>query len=205
MAVLLKYPLHCLLRSLASMSYMYDPLSHIHLLVICKLYRYSLSSLTEHKSLVHWRLLTSQKKHPWSCIWIFTWAWNKRGKRLKTLLMNLRLVQGWVIYSGLGIILLVQFSEHSSCQCVVLHVIWARHFLLVSCYSHSAVHELFSCQTFTATSQNTMPLLRQVINVYNPITHFWDNKIYISTWPPWDRGKWLLQKSGCCRELCIVV
>jgi len=115
MAVLLKYPLHCLLRSLANMSY--DPLFHIHLLVICKLY--SLSSLTEHKSPVHWRLLTSQKKHPWSCIWIFTWAWNKRGKRLKTLLMNLRLVQGWVIYSGLGIILLVWFSGTLMSMCCV--------------------------------------------------------------------------------------
>ena len=83
----------------------------LHLLVTCKLYRYSLSSLTEHKSPAHWRLLISQKKHPWSCIWIFTWAWNKRDKRLKTLLMNLRLVQGWVIYSDLGIILLVRFSR----------------------------------------------------------------------------------------------
>lgn len=147
MAVLLKYPFHYVLGSLGSMSY--DSLCHIHLLVIFNcftVYRHSVSSLTEHKSLVLWKLLISLKKHPWSCTWIFTWAWNKRDKRLKTLLMNLRLVQGWVLpahsmggmrENSQGVVLWIQQNiHHANVWCFL-----AGRFLYLYC--HSAVHLLY--------------------------------------------------------------
>lgn len=200
MAVLLKYPLHCLRRSLTGVSY--DPLFHIHLLVTCKLYRYSVSSLTEHKYPVHWRLLTSQKKHPWSCTWIFTWAWNKRGKRLKTLLMNLRLVQGWVIYSGLGIIhvLLVWFSRTliMSMSCVTCNLsktLLACILLLSQCCSWTVLlsncywqqpHKIL-CHFWGKSLIYTIPLL-----IFE-ITKFTSLHGHLGT-----------EGSGCCRKVAVI-
>ena len=52
-------------------------------------------SITEFKSLVLWRWHMYQRKPQWLCTSIFTWLWNKWGKKLNTL--NQILAQEWVI------------------------------------------------------------------------------------------------------------